>query len=68
MRPSGVIPFDPLSDRALCLGEAAEQVLPHALLLKAAKEPLDDPILLGCVRCDELLAQSVVRTGQHMKR
>jgi hypothetical protein len=24
--------------------------------------------LLGCVRCDELLAQSVVRTGQHMKR
>src|SRR4029434_11189449 len=42
--------------------EADEAVLPDALLLQASEEALDDPVLLGRVRCDELLHESVVST------
>ena len=55
--------FDPLRDRRFGLRKAGKPVLPHALLLEAAEEPLDDPILLRRVGRDELLMQSVVATG-----
>jgi len=57
MRSLSVVPFDPLSDRALCLDEAFKLVLPDALLFETTEKPFDDSILLGHVRCDELLTQ-----------
>jgi hypothetical protein len=39
-------------------------VLPDIFLLQAAEESLDDSILLGCVRSDELLRQPIVATGR----
>src|SRR5262245_11945097 len=42
--------------------EADEAVLPDAFLLQAAEEALDDPVLLGRVRRDELLHEPVVST------
>src|SRR5579884_187397 len=55
--------MDPARDGSASLGEASEVVLPDALLLEAAKETLDDSVLLGRVRRDELLAQPVIAAG-----
>ena len=63
MRPAGVVPLDPLCDSRLGLKEAAKIVLPSAFLLEAAKEPFDDPVLLGRVRFNELLTQAVIPAG-----
>ncbi len=60
MRPTDVVPLDPLTDGCLSLYEVMEAMLPDAFLFQASKEPLDDPILLRCIGRDELLPQSVV--------
>lgn len=57
VRPLGVVPLDPPTDRSPRLREADEVALPDALLLQAAEEALDDPVLLRRVRRDELLAE-----------
>src|SRR5262245_40509877 len=62
MRPPVVVPPDPPPHRAAGLHEAREAVLPHALLLQASEEALDDPVLLRRVRRDEFLAQPIVAT------
>ena len=42
----GVVPYNPLSNGSTGLGKAGEIVLPDAFLLEAAKETLDDTVLL----------------------
>jgi len=63
VRPLGFVPMDPLSNGSAGLGKVVEVVLPYTLLLEAAKEPLDDSVLLGRTGCDELLAQVIVTAG-----
>src|SRR6266581_4999483 len=57
-----VVPADPRTQLAPGVFEADEVVLPDAFLLQAAEEALDDSILLGRIRCDELLHKPVVST------
>src|SRR5271157_748790 len=63
MRALAVVPIDPASDGGARLSEIAEVVLPDALLFEAAKEALDEPILLRRIGRDELLAQAIVAAG-----
>jgi len=63
VRPFRVVPIDPPPNHAPSFPEAREVVLPGALLLQAAKESLDETVLLRRVRRDELLFQSVVSAG-----
>src|SRR5262245_37070894 len=63
MRPVVVVPSNPRLHRLPRLGEIANDVRPDALLLEAAKEALDQPVLLGRVRRDELLGEPVVAAG-----
>jgi hypothetical protein len=60
MRPLLVVVVDPVADGLPGLGEAAEVVLPDALLFETAEESLDDPVLLWGIGGDELLGKSVV--------
>lgn len=48
------------SDGKTGSGEVGEVVLPNAFLLETAEEALDQTVLLGCVRGDELLLEPVV--------
>lgn len=59
MRALGVVVPDPLRDHTLCMTERFKEVLPDALLLEASDEALDQTILLGRVRRDELLPQTI---------
>jgi len=63
MRPPGVVPVNPLRQFIASLGEAAEVVLPGALLFQAPEEALDKAILLRRVRRNEFLPQTVVTAG-----
>jgi hypothetical protein len=63
MRPTNVIPIDPLSDRSLRLSEVVKAMLPDTLLLQTAEESLDDPVLLRRIGRDELLRQPIVPTS-----
>src|SRR5678816_3375410 len=60
MRPAVVVPVDPARHGETCVGEALEVALPDALLLEAAEEALDHPVLLWGVGCDEFLPKPVV--------
>jgi hypothetical protein len=59
MRPTRVVPVDPLRDDAACLGKRCEALKPDTFLLQAAEESLDHPVLLRAVGRDELLLQAV---------
>jgi hypothetical protein len=61
-----VVPADPRTQLASGVLEADEAVLSDAFLLQAAEEALDHPVLLGRVRCDELLHESVVSTYESL--
>jgi hypothetical protein len=63
MWPTDGVPLDPLTDGRLGLREAIKAMLPDTLLLQTAEESLDNPVLLRCVRRDELLRQPIVPTG-----
>ena len=63
MGPFGVVPLDPLSNGGASFGEAAEVVLPDALLFETAKEAFDEAVLLGGIGRNELLAQPVIAAG-----
>src|SRR6516164_6058348 len=60
MRPELVVPVNPVGHCGPRLGEACEVVLPGALFLEAPEEALNDSVLLGSVRSDELLGETVV--------
>jgi hypothetical protein len=62
LRPPGVVPLDPLSDRIFGLHEVLKPMLLDALLLQAAEEMLDDPVMFDRVRANELLPYAVVLT------
>src|SRR6516162_1986616 len=61
--PFGVVPLNPMSNGSASFGEVAEVMLPDTLLFKAAKETLDDTVLLRRIRSNEFLAQPIVTTG-----
>src|SRR5271157_3012030 len=63
VRALAVVPVDPAGDSGTRVGKVAEVVLPNAFLFEAAKEALDDPVLLRSIGRDELLAQAVVAAG-----
>ncbi|HVN77551.1 MAG TPA: hypothetical protein VMW38_01005 [Terriglobia bacterium] len=63
VRAAGAVPLDPLRDRPLGLREVFKPVLPDALLLQTAEEPLDDLVLFCGLRSDELLGQPIVAAG-----
>ena len=63
MRTAGVIPIDPLADRAPGFLKTAEIVLPNAFLLQAPKKAFYDAVLFRCVRRDKLLCQFIVPAG-----
>ena len=44
-------------------GEAAEVMQPDTLLFETTKEALDETILLGRIRRNELLAQTIIAAG-----
>lgn len=54
-----VIKANPVPDGTAGMQQALEAVAVHALLLEAADHLLDHVILLGTMRCDELLAQAI---------
>lgn len=59
-----VVPVHPVpDDDPPGILECLEGMLPHTLLFETPEEPFSDPILLGRVRRDELLLQSIVSTG-----
>ena len=60
MRPTDVVPLDPLLGGRLRFCEGVKGMLPNTLLLQAAEESLDDAVLLRRVRRDELLRQGSV--------
>ena len=63
MRPVLVVEADSACDRRAGLREGTERVLPAALLFEASEEAIDQAVLLGGVRRDELLREEVVATG-----
>lgn len=63
VRSPVVVPVDPAPDGVLGMGEAAEVVLPDALLLEASEEAFDEPVLLRRVGRHELLLEAVVAAG-----
>ena len=64
MRAVGVVPVNPGGDLSPGVREIPEDVLPDALFVEAAEEPLDEPVRLRRVGREELLAQSIVPTGR----
>ena len=57
MRAAVVVEADPVADDAGCVLDAVEAMSMNALLLERPDHPLDHPVLLRAVRCDELLLQ-----------
>ena len=57
-----VVPLDPATNDRPRLGKGLKLMLPDTLLFETPKEALDEPILLRCVRGDELLPQPIVPT------
>src|SRR5512146_1145225 len=60
MRPLLVVPLEPVANDPPRLLKCLERVLPDTLFFQTPKEPLDDPILLRRVRCNELLLQPII--------
>jgi hypothetical protein len=58
-----VAPLNLVTNDQLRLIKCLERVLPDTLFLEISKEPFNDPILLRCVGCNELLLQPIVTTG-----
>lgn len=54
-----VVEVDPVTDQAAGVLQGFEAVAMHVLLLERADPPIDQAVLLGTVRRDELLAQAV---------
>ncbi len=63
MRALVVVPLHPVSNDLPRLLKRLERLLPDTLFFETAKEPLNQPILLGRIRRDELLLQPIVSTG-----
>ena len=63
MRPFGVVPFDPASNGGTGFAEAGEVMLPDTLFFEAAKKAFDETVLLGCIRRNEFLAQTIIAAG-----
>ncbi len=63
MRPSVVVPLQPVPDDPTRLLKCLERMLPDTLFFQPPKEPFDHPVLLQCIRRNELLLQTVVPTG-----
>lgn len=63
MRPSVVVPLDPVANCPTRLLNCLERVLPDTLFFQTPKGPFDHPGLLRCIRRNELLLQTVVPTG-----
>ena len=59
MRPPGVVKANPIADDAGGVLQRLEPMSMNALLLEGSDQPLDHSVLLGTVRRDEFLAQSV---------
>lgn len=59
MGPPPVIPTDPMVDGFASVSKVREVVLPGAFFLEAPEKALDQPVLLGCIRSNELLCQTV---------
>lgn len=59
MRPPGIVVFNPLLHAASEMLERAELFEPHALFFQASEETFDHSVLLGRIRGDELLAESI---------
>ncbi len=59
MRAPVVVEVDPVPDQATGMLQRFEPVPMHALLLERTNHPLDQTVLRGAVRRDELLAQPV---------
>ena len=55
--------FQPLGSGSTGFSEAAEVMLPDTLFLEAAKEALDEAVLLRGLGRDELLTQAVIPAG-----
>jgi hypothetical protein len=43
--------------------EAGEVMLPDALFFETAKKAFDEAVLLGCIRRNEFLAQTIIAAG-----
>jgi len=63
MGPFFVAPVNQVSNDPPRLLKRLERVLPDTLVFQASKEPLNQPILLGRIGCNELLLQPIVSTG-----
>ena len=63
MRTPGVVPFDPASNGGTGFGEACEIMLPYTLFFEAAEKAFDETVLLGCIRRNEFLAQTIIAAG-----
>lgn len=59
MRSAVVVAADPVAAAAGCVLNALEAMSMNALLLERPDHPLDHPVLLGAVRGDELLLQTI---------
>lgn len=60
MRTAGIIPVDPLGDRAPCFLKTGEIVLPDTFFLQAPKEAFNDTVLFRRVRRDKLLCKFII--------
>jgi hypothetical protein len=58
-----VAPLNLVTNDQLRLIKCLERVLPDTLFLEISKEPFNDPVLMRCVGCNELLLQPIVTTG-----
>jgi hypothetical protein len=72
MGPSVVVNAKPVSDRPAGMLQQLEPIPVRTLLLQGSDHALDHAVLLGAVRCDEVLAQAVssnegreATTGEH---
>ena len=59
----GVVPFDPASNGGTGFGEAGEIMLPYTLFFEAAEKAFDETVLLGCIRRNEFLTQTIIAAG-----
>ena len=66
MRPAGVVELDPVSDGPRGVLEALEAVAMNALLLQRPDDTFDNAVLLGTVRSDEFLLQTVAANQGHV--
>ena len=59
MRPALVVKPNPVTDDSIGMLQGLKPLTMNTLLFQSSDHTLDHPVLLGTVRCDELLSQAV---------